>query len=302
MGTPMRTPMLVAAGIMFGSHLSAQDLEPRSMSPAPVGMSFALLGYGYSVGNVMLDQALPLEGSEARVHTVSAAYARSIDVFGLSGRVTAAVPLATSTWNGEVSGVETDTTRNGLGDPMVGFAVNFVGAPALRTTEYAAYQPRTIVGASLKVRVPLGQYDRTKFFNLGTHRWTVSPRLAVAQYLGRFTLEGFVSGWFFTTNGDFFNGSTVAQAPMGSLQLHASYAFRRGFWGAVSFGQSFGGSTTVDGVDTHNAQSNNRLGATLAIPLTTAHALKLAFASGISTRAGADFNTGIVAWQYRWGG
>jgi hypothetical protein len=130
----------------------------------------------------------------------------------------------------------------------------------------------------------------------------VSPRLGVAQYLGRLTLEAYVSGWFFTTNGDFFNGSTVAQAPIVAFQLHASYAFRRGFWGAVSFGQSFGGSTTVDGVDTDNAQSNNRLGATLAIPLSTAHALKVAFASGISTRAGADFDTFIVAWQYRWGG
>jgi hypothetical protein len=294
--------MLVVAGLMLGSHLSAQDLEPRSLSPAPVGMSFALLGYGYSIGNIVLDQALPLEGTEARVHTVSAAYARSIDLFGLSGRVTAVVPLATSTWSGEVSGVDADTTRNGLGDPLVAFAVNFVGAPALRTTEYAAYRPRTLVGASLKVRVPLGQYDRTKFFNLGTNRWTVSPRLGVARYLGRLTLEGYVSGWFFTTNGDFFNGSTVAQAPMVALQLHASYAFRRGLWGAVSFGQNFGGSLTVDGVDTDNAQSNNRLGATLAIPLSTAHALKLAFASGISTRAGADFDTFIVAWQYRWGG
>jgi len=298
----MRTTMFVVAGVMLGSHLSAQGLEPRFLSPAPVGMSFALLGYGYSVGNVMLDQALPLEGTEARVHTVTAAYARSIHVFGLSGRVTAGVPLATSTWSGEVSSVDANTARNGLGDPLVGFAVNFVGAPALSITEYAAYRPRTIVGASLKVRVPLGQYDRTKFFNLGTNRWGVSPRLGVAQYLGRLTLEGYVSAWFFTPNGDFFNGSTVAQAPIVALQLHASYAFRRGFWGAVSFGQSFGGSTTVDGVDTDNAQSNNRLGATLAIPLSTAHALKFAFASGISTRAGADFDTFIVAWQYRWGG
>ena len=111
-----------------------------------------------------------------------------------------------------------------------------------------------------------------------------------------------MSAWFFTPNGDFFSGSTVAQAPMVSFQLHASYAFRRGFWGAVSFGQSLGGATTVDGVDSDNAQSNNRVGATLAVPLSTAHALKLAFTSGITTRAGADFDTFVFAWQYRWGG
>jgi hypothetical protein len=126
--------------------------------------------------------------------------------------------------------------------------------------------------------------------------------VGVSQYLGRFTLEGYASAWFFTTNNDFFNGSTVAQAPMFGFQLHASYAFRRGLWGAVSFGQTFGGRLTVDGDEKEDDQTNNRFGATLAIPVLAAHALKLAYSGGVSTRAGADFDTFIVAWQYRWGG
>ena len=298
----VRTTITVAAGLVFASQLAAQDLEPRFLSPAPVGMSFGAVGYGYSVGNVMLDQALPLEDTRARVHGFSAGFARTIDVLGLSGRVSVAVPFATSTWSGELSGVDTSTTRTGFGDPLVAVAVNFLGAPALCGSEYATYRPTTVVGASLKLRVPLGQYEHTKFFNLGTHRWMVSPRVGVAQYVGRLTVEGYASVWFFTTNGDFFNGSVLSQDPIVGFQLHASYTFRRGLWAAVSAGQMLGGSLTIDGVDKDNAQTNNRFAVTLAIPVSTRHSLKVAYSSGISTRAGADFDTVVAAWQYRWGG
>jgi hypothetical protein len=294
--------MMVVAGALLASPLAGQDLEPRFLSPAPVGMNFGVLAYGYSTGNVMLDQSLPLEGVTARLHSASAAYARSIGLFGRAGQLSVVLPVATSTWSGALAGVDTATSRSGLGDPLVALAVNLWGAPALSRTDYATYRPRTIVGATLKVRIPLGQYDRTKFFNLGTNRWSVSPRLGIAHYFGRFTVEGYASAWFFTTNGDFFGGSTLDQAPIVALQAHASYTFRPGWWGAVSFGQSLGGSLTVDGVDGDNAQTNNRFGATFAIPVSAAHALKLVYSSGFSTRAGADFDTFVVAWQYRWGG
>jgi hypothetical protein len=298
----MRTILMVGAALLLASPLAAQDLEPRFLSPAPVGMNFGALAYGYSVGNVMLDQSLPLEGVSARLHSASAAYARSIGLFGRAGQITVVLPLATSTWSGALAGVDTSTSRTGLGDPLVALAVNLVGAPALRRADYATYRPRTIVGLSVKMRVPLGQYDRTKFFNLGSHRWSFSPRLGVAHYAGRFTVEGSASAWFFTTNGDFFGGSTVAQAPIAAFQVHATYTLRRGLWGAVSFGQSLGGSLTVNGIDGDNAQTNNRFGATLAVPVSAAHSVKLIYSSGISTRAGADFDTFVAAWQYRWGG
>jgi hypothetical protein len=265
-------------------------------------MNFAIVGYAYSFGNVMLDDALPLEDTDSRLHSITLAYARSISVFGLSGRVSAVVPLANGKWTGEVEGVDTSATRNGLGDPLFGLAVNFIGSPALRRAEFASYRRKTIIGASLKVRPPLGQYNSSKFFNLSSGRWYVSPRLGIMQYLGRFVLEGYVSGWFFTANDDFYGGNRVEQDPLLALQLHFIYRFRRGFWGALSFGQSFGGETKLNGARQDNSQSNNRLGATIAIPVEGLHALKATYASGVSTRAGANFDTFAIAWQYGWGG
>jgi len=70
----------------------------------------------------------------------------------------------------------------------------------------------------------------------------------------------------------------------------------------VSFGQSYGGASTVDGVKQDNAQANNQLGVTLAIPLQRAWSVKAGYTAGISTRVGADFDSIAIAFQYRWGG
>jgi hypothetical protein len=45
------------------------------------------------------------------------------------------------------------------------------GAPALTLKEFAGYTQDLIVGASLQVSVPLGQYDESRVVNIGTNRW-----------------------------------------------------------------------------------------------------------------------------------
>jgi hypothetical protein len=296
-GLPLLLLLVVSVG-----RLKAQALEPRLFSPAPVGMNFGVLGYGYSSGNVLLDESLPLEGTEARLHSITAAYVRSIDFFGLSSRVTVVVPFVKGKFSGVLDGRDSSTVRTGLGDPFIAFGVGLFGAPALRAKDMATYRPRTLGGASVKVRVPIGQYDDTKAFNLGTNRWNVGLGVGVAQYVGRWVFEAHLRAWFITTNHDFFDGTTVAQDPLIGFQLHAQYAFKRGLWGAVSFGQSFGGATTVNGVKGDNAQTNTRVGATFAIPVQKAWAVKASYSTGIATRFGADFDRALIGLQYRWGG
>ena len=289
--------------ILVSSSLFAQDLEPRFLSPAPVGMNFVIFGYAYSVGNVLLGHSIPLEGTEVKMHGISPAFARSINVFGLTGRFSAAIPMATATWYADLNGIDTSTTRTGFGDPVVAFAVNFIGVPPLKAKEFLAYKQNTTLGASIKVRVPIGQYNSEKFFNLSTGRWEASLTFGLSQKISRFYLEGYLKAQFFLKNSNFFGGSVVAQDPLFSLQIHGIYVFSPGLWAALSFGQTYGGATKVNGELTEEStQKNNRWGLTLAIPLTNKFALKLAGASGISTRFGANFNTIVAALQYRWGG
>ena len=292
----------VVFAISIPGSMIAQDLEPRFLSPAPVGMNFVLIGYAYSTGNVLLDQALPLEGTESKLHSVTVAFARSLDIFGFSGRIQAALPFATATWFAETNGRDSSTTRSGTGDAIIALAVNFIGAPALKGKEFINYNRNTIIGLGLKVRMPIGQYNSEKFFNLGTNRWSMNARLGLSQKIGHFVLEGYLNAWFFTQNTNFYGGNRVSQNPIFSAQIHVTYLFWRGIWAALSFGQSYGGAAGLNGEPKENTQENNRFGAVFSLPVSSGFALKFAYTTGVTTRYGADFDTYVAALQYRWGG
>jgi len=295
--------LLILAGyILINSSLFAQELEPRFLSPAPVGMNFVIVAYSYSEGNVLLDQSLPLENTDSRSHAITPAYVRSINFFGLSGRLSATLPVAKATWQGKLDSTDETTSRTGLGDPLIVLEANFIGIPPSKGKEFLSYKNKTTLGASFKLSVPIGQYNSDKFFNISTHRWRIGLQLGLAHRISRFIFETYLSSWFFTTNTNFFGGNTLSQEPLFAAQLHASYIFSPGFWAAVSFGQNYGGATVLNDESKAPVQKNNRWEFTVAIPLSTEFSFKLAFASGITTRFGANFTTFAAAVQYRWGG
>lgn len=300
----LRTAKYVAAFALAlsGAPGHAQDLEPRSLASAPVGMNILLVAYGYSFGNVLLDPALPVEDARAGLNIISGAYVRAIDVFGLSGKLDVIAPFTWGTWEGELEGQDTSTARTGFGDPRVRMSVNFVGAPALRGGDFIAYRQKTVVGASLQIRVPLGQYDPAKLINLGSNRWTFRTQVGVSQRAGSWVIESYLAVWFFTENTNVFGGGTLSQKPIVAIKGHVAYIFRPGLWAALDAGFGTGGATTVNETEKGELQENFRLGATLAIPLAMHHALKLAAVTGVTTRIGADFDTIVLAYQYRWGG
>jgi hypothetical protein len=141
--------------------------------------------------------------------------------------------------------------------------VNFVGAPALEMPRFMTYRQGTVVGASLRVIAPLGQYDETKLINLGTNRWTFVPRVGVSQRLGRWNLEGVTAAWFFTDNPN-NQDRTIEQDPLFAVEASVSYLFDGGAWISVNGGWGSGGRATVDGVPGNERQENTRFGATVA--------------------------------------
>lgn len=280
----------------------AQELEPRSFSQTPVDMNFGALIYGYASGEVLFDQAVPITDAQGKVSNVAAAYVRTLDFFGASSKLTAAVPYAWGDWDGLLDGEYVATSRSGFADPQVKLSVNFLGAPAMTMSQMKNYTQTTVVGASLLVTVPLGQYDPQKLINLGQNRWGFRPRLGLAQTLGRWTLEGMASVWLYTDNEDFFGGSTVSQDPLWGGQINAVYQFRRGFWMGAGIGVSRGGKVASDGVYSDSYKKNTRWGALIAYPLTQTHSLKVTYINGMRTRLGSDFDQISTSFQMRWGG
>ncbi len=280
----------------------AQDLEPRAYSNTPVGLNFLLGGYAYTTGGVASDPSIPLENSSVESHQAVVGYARGLDVWGKSGKIDVILPYTWVSGSAEFNGQPRNRSVSGFADPQLRFTVNFLGAPALTMEEFADYEQDLIVGASLQVTPPLGQYDSDKLLNIGTNRWTIKPELGVSKAFGPLILELAAGVSIYTDNDDFFGGQTVSQDPLYSLQAHVIYGFESGIWIALDGTYYRGGETTLDGASSQNLQSNTRVGLTAAFPVDRNNSVKVYASSGVSTRTGGDFDAVGLAWQYRWGG
>jgi hypothetical protein len=280
---------------------SAQDLEPRSYSNTPVGLNFLIAGYGYTEGNVALDPSVHITDADLRTNSTVLAYARSLGVGGRSAKFDVVLPYTWLAGSASLEGQRQERAVSGFGDPRFRFSMNFYGAPALSVKEFADYRQDLIIGASLQVGAPFGQYDASKLINIGTNRWSFKPELGISKAWDSWTVEVAPAVTFYTDNNDFENGGTLAQEPLYSVQGHLIHAFRSGVWLALDGTYYSGGRTTVNGVRENNLQSNTRMGLTVALPVDRSHSVKIYASTGTSSRTGSDFNGIGIAWQYRWG-
>ena len=279
-----------------------QDIEPRSYSNAPVGVNFLIAGYGYAQGGLSSDTSLPITDAHLKTPAAVLAYARSLDVFGMSGKFDAIVPYGWLSGSASYQGAPLTREVNGFNDPKFRVSVNFYGAPALSAAEFRDYHQDLIVGASLQVSVPVGQYDSSRLVNLGTHRWSFKPELGISRTAGPWTLEFAAATTFYTDNDSFYGGNRRSQDPVYSMQGHAIYNLRSGIWTSLDVTYFAGGRTSINDVRNSDLQQNWRVGATAAFPIDVRNSVKLYASSGVSARTGNNFDLFGIAWQYRWGG
>jgi hypothetical protein len=283
------------------SAVHAQDLEPRAYSNIPVGLNFVIAGYGYTAGGVLFDPAVPLDNAHIKIHGAVLAYARSIRIGTMSGKIDMVVPYAWLSGTAAFNNQPVSRDVSGFGDPRVRITVNFFGAPALPLAGFKDYKQNLVVGASLQVFMPVSQYDPDKLVNIGTNRFTFKPELGISKTIWHLYMELAVGAAFYTDNHEFYQGKTRSQAPIGSIQAHVVYNIWRGIWAAVDGTYYWGGRTKVDGVQGNDLQENSRFGFTFALPVNIHNSLKLHMSTGVSTRTGSDFDAIGIVWQYRWG-
>jgi len=290
----------LTASLWWGT-IHAQDLEPRAYSNSPTGLNFLIVGYGYATGTVLTDPSLPLDNVSNETHAGALAFATTLNVFGKSAKFDVIVPYGYLAATGVLQDVPRARYVTGFGDPAFRFSINFIGAPALTAAEFKDYRQDLIVGASLRVIAPLGQYDNEKLVNIGTNRWSLKPEIGFSKAFGPLTLELAPAATFYTDNGDFFGGHTREVAPIYSAQAGLTYSFRPGFWLALNGGYYVGGRTTVDGVRKNDEQEGTRFGVTLSLPLNRNHSVKFYGTTGYDAHRKHDFKAVGIAWQYRWG-
>ncbi|HEU4710029.1 MAG TPA: transporter [Pyrinomonadaceae bacterium] len=286
--------------IILASAASGQEMEPRAYSPAPVGTQFVLVGYGHQSGDVLLDSSLPLRDVKVNLNLVTAGYGRTFDLAGKQANVAVLVPYIWGNASGTVFEDNINVRRSGGGDLRLRFSMLLKGGDAMKPKEFATRKPGLIVGTSVSIIAPTGQYDPARLVNPGSNRWAFKPEVGVSKPRGRWTMELMGGTWLFTPNRDFFGGARREQKPLLSLQAHLIYTLRQRMWVSVNGTYFAGGQTEVNGILNDDRQRNARIGATFSYPLTQQQSIKVAWAKGVTTRIGGDLNMFVVGWQYAW--
>ncbi len=292
---------IAALGPCMAPGAHAQTMEPFSYANAPIGLNFLIVGGTHQSGSVLVDPTSPVKDVQAEVNTATLAYSQIFDFWGQSGSLAFMLPNAWLTASGEVADQARSVSRTGLADIAMRLSVNLFGAPALALPEFASYRQDTIVGATLLVTAPTGQYDPAKLVNIGTNRWSIKPEVGVSKALGPWTLEAAAGVTFFTSNDEFAGNGVRQQDPLYSVQGHAIYNFGPSLWAALDGTYYTGGRTTLNGKAGDDLQNNSRWGATLAYSVNRTNSIKGYYSSGASARAGTNFQVIGLAWQVRWG-
>lgn len=294
---------LLAIIVSSAALTKAQDLDPRAYIRLPVHTTTVITGFAYSTGGVVSDPTLPVTNIKASVETGSLGIAHTFNFLGMSSQAMIALPYSWAQVSGDVGNQQQSITRSGFSDIRMRFSVLFLGAPAATLPEIMKSPARkTILGASINLVAPTGQFFSDKLINLGTNRWAVRPELALSQPLGkRFAIDLYTGVWFFTNNETFYPGNAVrSQEPMGTFQGHLSYNFNPLTWIAFNATYYTGGTSTINQVTKDDRQSNIRLGLTAVVPTGKLSSLKLAASTGAVVRIGQDFTTYSIGWQRSW--
>ena len=303
--------LVLSAAIAVGSSqlLSAQDLAPRAYVITPLHANVITLTWAYYDGNINYNGALPISGATGTYSVPIFSYYHSFGFFGRSANIVASLPYGVGNFRGTAFGAEQHLYRSGLLDSVFRISVNLKGGPAMPPQKFIKWRQKVLLGASLKVMAPTGQYDPTKLINWGTNRWSFKPEFGYSQrWGGKWVLDGYVGVWFFTTNSDFWSRNiyfagtrSQSQSPIGALEGHLSYDFKPRLWASLDGNFWFGGKTAVNGVQNPLSQeANSRIGGTVAIPITKHQSLKFSYSTGTYIRFGGNYQNVSAAWQYSW--
>ncbi len=295
------TVLIAFAGAMLTcSIVPAQEMEPRAYSAAPVGSQFIVATYGYQSGDVLLDASLPLKDVSIKFNAGTFGYGRTFSLAGRQTNVAVLFPYLWGTAKGTVFEDQVNVRRSGGGDVRVRLSTILKGGRALSPSEFAARKPSTLIGASVLMIIPTGQYDPQRLVNPGSNRCAFKPEIGISKPVGRWTLETMGGAWLFTANHTFLGNSHRSQRPLASFQGGVIYTLRRRMWLSGNATFYAGGRTVLNGTTNEDRQKNSRVGATFSMPLTQRQSLKVAWAKGVTTRIGGHLNTVVIGWQYVW--
>jgi hypothetical protein len=279
----------------------SQDLAPRAYVITPTGSHAVIFSSSFSSGQVLIDPTAPVEDAKGSFQVPLLGYYQSFDLLGHSSNVAVVLPYARGDFSATVNGSPVQAYRSGMADVRVRVAVNLSGAPAMNVDEYLKWHEKHLIGVSLTLSIPTGQYDSARLVNTGVNRWGFKPEIGFTRRWRHWVADWYLGAWFFTANHAYFPGaSTRMQNPVGSVEGHLGYYVRPRLWISADANFWAGNRSMIDHVDKRDGQRNSRVGTTVSIPVSRRHAAKFSYSQGAYVTRGGDYRTMTLAWQYSW--
>jgi len=278
---------------------TAQELTPRAYWPAPTGTRLVILGHNYSSGDVVTDPSLPVIGVDSGINLGLLAYVQTLNLWGRTANILLELPYSWGTTKGDLEGEATRRDFSGLADVGITLFVNLLGAPSMTPAEFQELRrnPHPILGVSVKIVAPTGDYDPDKLINIGTNRWAIKGELGyIVPLRAKWLLELDLGAWFIGDNDDFL-GTTREQDPVVTGEIHLVRRFRPGFWASLDMNYYTGGRSTIGGEPVADLQRNSRLGGTVVVPFHGRHAVKVGYSTGVVTESGGDYNMLLLSYS-----
>lgn len=297
--------LVLSAAIVVGSLCLAwaQDLSPRAYVITPLHSNAILLTYSFYNGNLLLNGAAPITDASGTYSVPIFSFYHSFGFFGRSANFNASLPYAVGTFQGKLIGQQMQVYRSGLADSVFRLSVNLKGGPAMSPQQFVKWKQKILLGVSLKVVAPTGQYDPTKLVNWGANRWGFKPEFGYSERWRKWVLDAYAGAWFYTANPQYFSPTRNPQTekPIGSFEGHLSYDVKPRLWFSLDGNFWFGGLTSLNGIENPNTrQTSSRIGATVALPVSKHQAFKVSYNNGSYVRFGGDYQNLSIAWQYSW--
>lgn len=297
------TTVFVASSL---TPLKAQDLSPRAYLITPIHTNAVTLTYSYYSGSIQLNGVLADASATGTYSAPIFTYYHSFGMFGRSSNLNIAIPYGIGTFQGEVGDRNKQIYRSGLLDTTFRLSVNLKGGPAMDAREFGTWNQKALMGVSLKLVAPTGQYDPNKLINWSANRWAVKPEFGYSRRRKHVLWDVYAGVWFYTTNQRYYSPTgpqPQSQKPIGSIEGHLSYDFKPRFWLSLDGNFWFGGTTSLSGIENlATRQTSSRIGATASLPLTKHQSIKFSYANGAYVRFGGNYQSVSAAWQYSWVG
>jgi hypothetical protein len=312
--SPVRFTRIVKSLISLAVALSspvllgAQDLAPRAYLIVPTHSNAVTLTYSLQDGGLSFGNLVPITDTKAVVNLGIVSYTHSLNFIGRSSNFTASLPYAAGNIHATINDAERTGYRSGLFDTSYRFSVNLIGGPAMSTREIFKWKQKTLVGASLTVVAPTGQYDPTRLINWGNNRWALKSEVGLSRRWDHWIVDSYFGGWYYTSNPEFFSHnqfnpgiSTRQQNPVFAFEGHLSYDVKPRLWASLDGNYWHGGITSLNNVaNPATLQSNSRVGGTISVPITPHQSMKFAYSNGAYIKYGGNFQSVSIAWQYSW--